>query len=69
MFAFNGDVYDGLDAYSFTPAQIAFAQTHFRMLSGLYGVLRPLDLMQAYRLGIGHEAREPCRQGSLRLLG
>ncbi|GAB2882558.1 peroxide stress protein YaaA [Uliginosibacterium flavum] len=60
MFAFNGDVYDGLDAYSFTPAQIAFAQAHFRMLSGLYGVLRPLDLMQAYRLEMGTRLANPA---------
>ena len=60
MFAFNGDVYAGLDAYSFTPAQIAFAQTHFRMLSGLYGVLRPLDLMQAYRLEMGTKLANPA---------
>jgi len=53
MFAFNGDVYEGLDAYRFSPEQIAFAQQHFRMLSGLYGVLRPLDLMQPYRLEMG----------------
>jgi cytoplasmic iron level regulating protein YaaA (DUF328/UPF0246 family) len=59
MFAFDGDVYGGLDAYAFTPAQIAFAQTHFRMLSGLYGVLRPLDLMQAYRLEMGTKLANP----------
>ncbi|NSL54205.1 peroxide stress protein YaaA [Uliginosibacterium aquaticum] len=60
MFAFNGDVYEGLDAYSFTPAQIAFAQKHFRMLSGLYGLLRPLDLMQAYRLEMGTRLANPA---------
>ena len=60
MFAFNGDVYEGLDAYSFSLAQIAFAQTHFRMLSGLYGVLRPLDLMQAYRLEMGTRLVNPA---------
>ncbi|MDP5240561.1 peroxide stress protein YaaA [Uliginosibacterium sp. 31-16] len=60
MFAFDGDVYGGLDAYSFTPAQIDFAQTHFRMLSGLYGVLRPLDLMQAYRLEMGTKLANPA---------
>ncbi len=53
MFAFKGDVYTGLDAYSFKKADITFAQKHFRMLSGLYGLLKPLDLMQPYRLEMG----------------
>ncbi len=53
MFAFKGDVYQGLDAYTMKEADILFAQEHFRMLSGLYGVLRPLDLMQPYRLEMG----------------
>lgn len=60
VFAFNGDVYEGLGAYSFTVEQIAFAQAHFRMLSGLYGVLRPLDLMQAYRLEMGTKLANPA---------
>jgi cytoplasmic iron level regulating protein YaaA (DUF328/UPF0246 family) len=51
--AFNGDVYDGLDAPSLSPADLRFAQTHLRILSGLYGLLRPLDLMQPYRLEMG----------------
>jgi len=51
--AFKGDVYTGLDAESFTAKDFAFAQKHFRMLSGLYGLLRPLDLMQPYRLEMG----------------
>lgn len=59
VFAFNGDVYEGLDAYRFTPEQIAFAQKHFRMLSGLYGLLRPLDLMQPYRLEMGTKLTNP----------
>ena len=46
LFMFNGDVYQGLDAASLTPKQLQFAQQHLRILSGLYGVLRPLDLMQ-----------------------
>lgn len=50
LFCFAGDVYDGLDAYSLTPKHLSYLQNHLRMLSGLYGVLRPLDLMQAYRL-------------------
>jgi len=53
MFAFNGDVYAGLDASSLSEASVNYAQNHLRILSGLYGVLRPLDLMQAYRLEMG----------------
>lgn len=50
---FNGDVYQGLQADQFKARDLAFAQDHLRILSGLYGVLRPLDLMQAYRLEMG----------------
>jgi cytoplasmic iron level regulating protein YaaA (DUF328/UPF0246 family) len=50
VFAFKGDVYEGLDAGSLDEAAIGFAQAHIRILSGLYGVLRPLDLIQPYRL-------------------
>jgi cytoplasmic iron level regulating protein YaaA (DUF328/UPF0246 family) len=53
LFAFNGDVYAGLDAKSLSADSVAFAQDHLRILSGLYGVLRPLDLMQPYRLEMG----------------
>ena len=53
IFAFKGDVYIGLDAYTMTKQNVEFAQDHLRILSGLYGVLRPLDLMQAYRLEMG----------------
>lgn len=53
IFAFKGDVYIGLQAEQFTGADLNFAQKHFRMLSGLYGILRPLDLMQPYRLEMG----------------
>ena len=53
IFAFKGDVYIGLDAYTMTEQNVEFAQDHLRILSGLYGVLRPLDLMQAYRLEMG----------------
>jgi len=53
LFAFRGDVYTGLEADSLGTAELAFAQQHLRILSGLYGVLRPLDLMQAYRLEMG----------------
>lgn len=53
IFAFKGDVYTGLDAYNLSEKQLDFAQQHLRMLSGLYGVLRPLDLMMPYRLEMG----------------
>ncbi len=53
VFAFKGDVYTGLDAYSLNQKELDFAQQHLRILSGLYGVLRPLDLMQPYRLEMG----------------
>jgi cytoplasmic iron level regulating protein YaaA (DUF328/UPF0246 family) len=53
LLAFNGDVYTGLDASSFNQDDFDYAQQHLRILSGLYGVLRPLDLMQAYRLEMG----------------
>lgn len=51
--AFNGDVYEGLHANSLSEADLAWAQDHVCILSGLYGVLRPLDLMQPYRLEMG----------------
>jgi len=53
LFAFKGDVYIGLDAYTMSEDNIQFAQKHLRVLSGLYGLLRPLDLMQPYRLEMG----------------
>ena len=53
LFAFKGDVYIGLDAYALSSADISFAQNHLRILSGLYGLLRPLDLVQPYRLEMG----------------
>ena len=53
ILAFKGDVYTGLDAETLITSQLAFAQSHLRILSGLYGVLRPLDLMQPYRLEMG----------------
>ncbi|WP_436893326.1 peroxide stress protein YaaA [Siccibacter turicensis] len=53
ILAFKGDVYTGLQAETFSDADFDFAQQHLRMLSGLYGVLRPLDLMQPYRLEMG----------------
>jgi len=53
ILSFNGDVYTGLDAQTFSDGDFDFAQKHFRILSGLYGLLKPLDLMQAYRLEMG----------------
>lgn len=53
LYAFNGDVYTGLDAYSLSAPDVEYAQSHLRILSGLYGLLKPLDLMQAYRLEMG----------------
>ena len=53
VMAFRGDVYQGLDAESLDSEDLAWAQNHVRILSGLYGVLKPLDLMQAYRLEMG----------------
>ena len=53
VLAFKGDVYQGLDADSMSAEDLHWAQDHLRILSGLYGVLRPLDLMQAYRLEMG----------------
>lgn len=53
LFTFNGEVYRGLDARSLSSEDLRFAQHHLRILSGLYGVLRPLDLMQDYRLMMG----------------
>ncbi|MBB3697944.1 peroxide stress protein YaaA [Flammeovirga yaeyamensis] len=53
LFAFKGDVYVGLDAYTLNEDQIDFLQNNLRILSGLYGMLKPLDLMQPYRLEMG----------------
>ncbi|VEC00943.1 Protein of uncharacterised function (DUF328) [Cedecea lapagei] len=59
ILAFKGDVYTGLQAEEFSEADFDFAQQHLRMLSGLYGVLRPLDLMQPYRLEMGIRLDNP----------
>jgi cytoplasmic iron level regulating protein YaaA (DUF328/UPF0246 family) len=53
LLAFKGDVYNGIDAQSLSLDDFEFAQGHLRMLSGLYGVIRPLDLIQPYRLEMG----------------
>ena len=57
--AFKGDVYTGLDADSLSDEDVQFAQRHLRMLSGLYGLLKPLDLMQPYRLEMGTKLVNP----------
>lgn len=59
ILAFDGDVYDGLNASNFGMDDLAFAQQHVRVLSGLYGVLRPLDWMQPYRLEMGTALSNP----------
>jgi len=59
VFAFKGDVYEGLDAYAMTAKDLDFAQKHLRILSGLYGALRPLDLIQPYRLEMGVRLQNP----------
>ncbi|HSC84056.1 MAG TPA: peroxide stress protein YaaA [Pseudomonas sp.] len=59
LLAFKGDVYTGLHAEDFSEADFDFAQQHLRMLSGLYGLLRPLDLMQPYRLEMGTKLANP----------
>lgn len=59
LFTFDGDVYKGLDAQSLTKAQTNYAQKHVRILSGLYGILKPLDKMQAYRLEMGTKLTTP----------
>ena len=61
LLAFKGDVYQGMDAETVSAADFKFAQQHLRVLSGLYGLLRPLDLMQPYRLEMG--TRLPNQRG------
>lgn len=58
--AFNGDVYEGLQAPTLSAADLQWAQDHLAILSGLYGVLRPLDLMQPYRLEMGTKLPNPA---------
>lgn len=59
ILAFKGDVYTGLAAETMTDEDFAYTQQHLRMLSGLYGLLRPLDLMQPYRLEMGTKLANP----------
>ena len=62
LLAFNGDVYIGLNASGLAEKDLNFAQDHLRILSGLYGVLRPLDLIQPYRLEMGTRLKNPKGQ-------
>ena len=57
VYAFNGEAYNGLDIEQFDEKEMAFAQDHLRILSGLYGILRPLDLIQPYRLEMGSKLK------------
>ena len=59
LFAFKGDVYSGIEASTMTPDDLAYAQDHLRILSGLYGALRPMDLIQAYRLEMKTKLENP----------
>lgn len=59
VLAFNGDVYAGMEAQNFSEQELNYAQTHLRILSGLYGLLKPLDLMQPYRLEMGTKLENP----------
>ncbi|HIG37291.1 MAG TPA: peroxide stress protein YaaA [Oceanospirillaceae bacterium] len=60
VMAFKGDVYTGLEADTLTYEQLQFSQQHLRILSGLYGLLRPMDLIQAYRLEMGTKLPNPA---------
>ena len=59
LFAFKGDVYSGIDSSTFSEADMAYAQDHLRILSGLYGALRPMDLIQPYRLEMKTKLKNP----------
>ncbi|HCT40276.1 MAG TPA: peroxide stress protein YaaA [Moraxellaceae bacterium] len=59
VLAFKGDVYEGMEAWTFDEDDHAFAQQHLRILSGLYGLLRPLDRLQPYRLEMGTSLKNP----------
>ena len=69
ILAFNGDVYGGLDAHTLTSADLHWAQQHLALLSGLYGVLRPLDLMQPHRLEMGTRLTTPAGQNLYQFWG
>ncbi|MFM2274536.1 MAG: hypothetical protein RL211_408 [Pseudomonadota bacterium] len=69
VLAFDGDVYGGLDAKTLKTRDLAWAQDHVRILSGLYGVLRPLDWMQPYRLEMGTRLANPGGSNLYRFWG
>lgn len=62
VYAFNGDVYQGLDAYTLPEASLDLLQDRLRILSGLYGILRPFDLIQPYRLEMGTQLKTGRRK-------
>ncbi|NQX92211.1 MAG: peroxide stress protein YaaA [Flavobacteriales bacterium] len=65
MLAFTGEVYRGLNATVFSEPEFEFAQQHIRILSGLYGVLKPLDLIQPYRLEMGTRLKVTAKKTNL----
>jgi cytoplasmic iron level regulating protein YaaA (DUF328/UPF0246 family) len=67
LFAFAGDVYTGFEVHTLDEAGVAFAQNHLRMLSGLYGLLRPLDAIRPYRLEMGTRWAPPQPAGNKKL--
>ena len=69
IYAFDGDVYTGLDAYSLTEKQLKPMQQQLRILSGLYGMLKPLDLMQPYRLEMGTKLRVGTKENLYKFWG
>ena len=69
LLAFNGDVYEGLQAHTLSHADLDWAQQHLAILSGLYGVLRPLDAMQPYRLEMGTRLATPAGQNLYQFWG
>ncbi|NDV45558.1 peroxide stress protein YaaA [Paludibacter sp. 221] len=60
ILAYNGEAYRGLDANSLTETDLEYAQNHLRIISGLYGVLRPLDLIEPYRLEMATKLKNPA---------
>lgn len=69
IYAFTGDVYAGLDIRSLNQKDVAWAQSHLRILSGLYGLLRPLDLIQPYRLEMGTSLKHGKHQNLYQFWG
>ena len=69
LLAFKGDVYTKIDVDNYSEEEFEFAQNHLRILSGLYGLLKPLDLIQPYRLEMGTRLETKKGKKSLRILG